>query len=79
MPSSYTVHTQHGAKRTVQTTTFNTYESALDFANSNTPDTDCTMVPNVDDDYSDRPNYEQGMFWDRCNRYAVITKDLGPA
>ena len=74
MTNNYTVHTQHGIERTVRTTAFSTYEAALEFATADTPDTDGSLCPNVDDDYGKAPNYEQGIFW-MGNRYAVILRN----
>lgn len=69
----FTVITQHGERRTVKRKRFADYDSALTHAQSTNPDSDSSMVPNVDQRFVDHPGYEKGLFW-LGNRYAVITK-----
>lgn len=69
----FTVFTQHGEGREARTVDFEDFDAALSHARSKTPDTDGTMVPNVDESLSDHPGYEKGVFWNK-NRYAVILK-----
>ena len=73
MSTTYTVHTQHGADREVHVVEFSDYDMALAHALANTPDSDGSMAPNVDDSYGDHPGYEKGCFW-YGNRYAVVIK-----
>ena len=67
----YRLITQHGAAREIHTTYFPDFDSALVHGQANDPDTDSTMVPNVDDAFGEDPCYEKGLFW-FGNRYAVI-------
>lgn len=69
----FTVITQHGEARKVRRRRFGTFEEADTFAASNNPDTDGSMVPNVDDKFVNHPDYEKGHYWpNHENRYAVI-------
>ena len=69
----FTVHTQHGEGRSVRRKKFPDYDSAYEYAKSINPDTDSSMVPNIDEKFGHRPDYEKGMFW-FGNRYAAITR-----
>lgn len=70
----YSVITQHGANREERRRHFDTYGDAYRWAEANNPDTDGSMVPNIDPEYGEHPNYEKGMFWPESgeNRYAAI-------
>ena len=68
----YAVHTQHGEERKHRVVRFPDYDSALEHAKKNDPDTDGSMVPNVDESFNDHPGYEKGLYWLRNNNYAVI-------
>lgn len=70
----YTVITQHEPNREVRRHHFDRYGDAVRWAEANNPDTDGSMVPNIDPEYGEHPNYEKGMFWPESgeNRYAAI-------
>lgn len=69
----YTVITQHGPNREVRTRHFPTHEAADAYAETNNPDTDGSMVPNIDHSIGNHPNYSRGYYWPRHeNRYAAV-------
>lgn len=68
----YVVITQHGPEREVRRTGFDTYDQAKAWMDANNPDTDGSMVPNIDPAYLSHPNYESGGFYAKTNRYAAI-------
>jgi hypothetical protein len=68
----FTVITQHGEDRKVRRRRFADYDSAKAHAEANNPDTDGTMVPNVDEKFAQHKEYERGFFSDGVNRYAVM-------
>lgn len=71
----FTVITQHGEERKVRRKRFATYEAALSHAEANNPDSDPSMVPNLDEPHASHPDYEKGLYYAGIrNKYAVITK-----
>lgn len=70
----FSVITQHGEERQVKRKYFGDYDSAEAHAKAQNPDTDGSMVPNVDDKIASHPDYERGMYYANVNRYAVITR-----
>jgi hypothetical protein len=69
--SEFTLITQHGEERKTRRQRFSDYDTAVAHARANTPDSDPSMVPNVDTKHSDHPNYEKGFFW-HGNKYAAL-------
>lgn len=67
----YVLLTQHHVGREVRIALFDTFEGALAAAQSVDPDTDPSMVPNVDESLWTEHTYERGVYWHE-NRYAVI-------
>jgi hypothetical protein len=74
-PNQFTVHTQHqrGEKTITKRSHFPDFDSALAHGESLSPDTDGSMLPNVDENLAHHPRYEKGLFW-HSNRYGVITR-----
>lgn len=53
---------------------FATYEEAEAHAKAHTPDTDLSMVPQLDEKLAHHPDYERGFYFAKVNKYAVMTK-----
>lgn len=71
----YTLITQHEPDRRAVTRHFPTWEDAKAAGEATNPDTDGSMVPNVDKSIGEHPEYESGLFWPRHeNKYAAIHK-----
>ena len=76
MNESYTLVTQHGVDRKVRNKHFSSYDEAVEYARANTPETDGSMCPNVDDEIVYQWSYEKGFWIDGVkNRYAVLLKN----
>lgn len=69
----FTLITQHGEDRKVRRKRFPDYDTAEAHARANDPGTDSSMVPSLDEKWSDHPDYEKGFFW-FGNKYAVLTR-----